>query len=102
MRDHHDVPRVLGLVRTCLATPSQWSGVTCDGRFIYIRYRWGRLTVHLDDINAVSAEPLFDRVLNGDGWDGYLTYEQLVEALADVLELPPEDSEVCRHPARRD
>jgi hypothetical protein len=31
--------------KTCWACPSQWEGKTKDGRAVYIRFRWGNLSV---------------------------------------------------------
>lgn len=33
------------VVETCMACPSQWDAWTADGRYLYLRYRWGRGTV---------------------------------------------------------
>ncbi|MCA1480782.1 hypothetical protein, partial [Bradyrhizobium sp. NBAIM08] len=50
--------QIVRLEQTCGACPSQWEGVTDDGRVVYIRYRWGALTAGagytLDE--AVDAE----------------------------------------------
>lgn len=34
-----------GLIQTCEACPSQWEFYTFDDRPIYVRYRWGFLSV---------------------------------------------------------
>lgn len=41
---------IASLKRTCIACPSQWEGVLEDGRPIYIRFRWGELSVRLGEI----------------------------------------------------
>ena len=51
---------------TCLACPSQWEGITDDGESVYIRYRWGHLSV------SVSGTKIFSRQI-GDGLDGVLS-----------------------------
>lgn len=33
------------LTQTCGACPSQWEGELEDGRMLYIRYRWGYLSI---------------------------------------------------------
>ena len=38
------------LTMTCTALPSAWEGVTDDGRKIYVKYRYGKLQVRLDDV----------------------------------------------------
>jgi hypothetical protein len=41
--------KVVALKKTSLACPSQWEGVLEDGRVIYVRYRWGELSVGVGD-----------------------------------------------------
>lgn len=33
--------------QTCAACPTQWEGTLDDGRFVYFRYRHGRLTIDI-------------------------------------------------------
>ena len=42
------MPTIKHLEQTCFACPSQWEGETTDGKYIYIRYRWGYLSVDVD------------------------------------------------------
>ena len=37
--------QLASLVQTCPAHPSQWEGQLVDRRHVYIRYRWGELSV---------------------------------------------------------
>lgn len=49
------------LTHTCYACPSQWNAVTDDGRKVYIRYRFGQLTVDVDGVEVqrhAVGEPL--------------------------------------------
>lgn len=41
-------PIAESLVKTCDSCPAQWSGKTADKQDLYIRYRWGRLTAHVN------------------------------------------------------
>lgn len=59
--------------QTCRVCPSQWSGTTRDGREIYVRYRWGYLSVR---IPGVEGEEIFGQQV-GDDLDGHLTYAAL-------------------------
>lgn len=52
--------KVKALIKTCPAFPSQWEGVLEDGRAVYIRYRWGRLTVS-------AGKSVEDAIVNYDG-----------------------------------
>lgn len=69
------MPMLKDLRQTCEACPSQWEGHTADGRFIYIRYRWGHLTVDLDDYRGGC---IFEWS-SDDLWDGYMDTEAMLE-----------------------
>ena len=71
--------RVAELRKTCAACPAQWEGMTEDGMAIYIRYRWGFLSV------SVGIETIFCQRA-GDSLDGYMEDDQLREHLRGVLE----------------
>jgi hypothetical protein len=82
------VIRVSRIRKTCNACPSQWEGVTPDGAKVYVRYRWGGLSV------GVGAEPLgkdYGNVLSeqiGDSLDGVLSFDDLKAATAGWIEWP--------------
>lgn len=86
--------RVIELIQTCLACPSQWEGKTNDNREIYIRYRWGRLSIdlgqegveHLKHSDLRGMNVLFEEKI-GDEFDGVLEYEELKGLLATRLHL---------------
>lgn len=61
--------------------PTQWEGSTPDCENVYIRYRWGSLTVSIDH------KLVYDKHVGG-GLDGYMTNAELVEHLTGVVELP--------------
>lgn len=86
-------PRVVAIVRTCPACPSQWEGRTADGRAVYVRYRWGTLRVGFGATiaAAVAADaPLTFSVELGGPLDGRLSYAELVAAVPFV-DWPPID-----------
>jgi len=71
--------RVVQLKRTCTACPSQWEGLTDKENDVYIRYRWGRFSVDIDNNEIFcyhSDEPL----------DGFMSTEDMMELTKDVLE----------------
>lgn len=74
--------RIRNLVQTCWACPSQWSAKTEDGDEVYIRYRWGVLTMDV-------ANVLVQEVEAGDGLDGFMTERQMLYLLD--LAVKPED-----------
>lgn len=86
------LPTVISLVQTCGACPSQWDGVLDDGRAIYVRYRWGWLSVRVstkedaqEEFGAVRGEEIFGEQL-GDNWDGVLTTTELINHTSHVLD----------------
>ena len=90
------------LQRTCDSCPSQWEGenITADGRSVYIRFRWGALSIRLskpggDVWAAVDGEEIYYDENNNDNWLGYMSNADLAEIIKDVPELAgvtvPED-----------
>ena len=66
--------KVTSITQTCSACPAQWEGITEDNRKIYVRYRWGYLSVRIGEIDdmeewaAVTGAEIF--VIDyGDGFD---------------------------------
>ncbi len=58
------------LKQTCFACPSQWEGTDIYGNEIYIRYRWGHLSISVNHAEIVSHQL-------GEGLAGGLTTEEL-------------------------
>lgn len=85
--------RVKELTQTCSACPSQWEGTLDDGRMVYVRYRWGYLSVRVspgeaDDVmDAVGGEEVFGAEI-GDELAGVLTYQQLRDCTSEFVEWP--------------
>lgn len=44
------------LKQTCMACPSQWEFYTFDNRPVYVRYRWGFLSVCIGKENGVIMD----------------------------------------------
>jgi hypothetical protein len=84
------LPEVYDLRRTCIACPSQWEGRIGDHGSIYIRYRWGVLTVRISmtDGNAVAVDSCFyeDDLgrRTGDRLGGYMDTDEMWQALEGV------------------
>ncbi len=81
---------VKALIRTCNGCPTQWKGETGDGRYVYVRYRWGTLSIGIGLSEAESIEhsgTLFEKQL-GDSLDGSLELEQLRAATKGLIEWP--------------
>jgi len=85
---------VTTITQTCGACPSQWEGRLDDGRYLYVRYRFGTLRCSvgptLDDAIFSDAMETVYIEQAGDDLDGFMTYEDLRERVAEVLTLPVE------------
>lgn len=80
--------KIIKLVRTCIACPSQWDAMLDDDRPVYIRYRWGYCSVRVGEKGATG----WDAAVNGNevlgfewggDWGGDMSNEQLIELLTD-------------------
>jgi hypothetical protein len=89
--------KVVSLKLTCNACPSQWEGNLDDGRMIYVRYRWGGLNIRLsylpstDIMDVLEGKSIFSETI-GEGLDGFLEYDKLVEVTKEVIEWPPKET----------
>ena len=71
------------LKQTCDGCPSQWEGKTDDGKYVYIRYRYGWLSFC---IGSVYGEVLGLSV--GNSMDGCMTEEELATYLGHLVQFP--------------
>jgi len=89
-----DLIKVIAVVKTCGSCPSQWSGLTDHGDSVYVRFRWGHLSVNVGYNDAVSdGEEVFSWDEEGDGYNGHLTYQKLKELTSHRFEWPEKDLE---------
>ena len=86
------VVKVSSIRKTCYACPAQWEGLTDDGRHVYVRYRWGWLTVQVASAPGKGIDylrgPFLVEQRLGDDLDGTLSYDDLRFVTKDVLEWP--------------
>ena len=81
--------KILNLTKTCWMCPSQWEGTLEDGKMVYIRYRWGHLTITTskepsNDIqDAVDGEMLLELQV-GDDFCGNMENEDMLSYLKDI------------------
>jgi hypothetical protein len=69
---------ITSIKNTCGACPAQWEGRTQDGEYVYIRYRWGYLSIRAGETENISdMRTVFGVVLDESGWDGVLSYGDL-------------------------
>lgn len=89
--------RVLELTQTCPGGPSQWEGRTEEGLVVYVRYRWGCLSIGYGATleEAVrNTNNLFEKQL-GDKLDSTLQYNQLRHATTGLIEWPENFHKRC-------
>lgn len=73
--------KVKNIKQTCYACPSQWEGKTDNGERVYVRYRWGNLSIDING-NGFYSESI------GDGLAGVLGYDELKEYTKHLIEWP--------------
>ena len=79
------------LIQTCSACPSQWEGYIDEKEPVYIRFRYGYLSIRMgevgqDTMDAVVGKEIFGEQLGG-GLDGVLSFEQLKKELEAILDI---------------
>jgi hypothetical protein len=85
------MPRVIELGQTCQACPSQWKGMTDDDRRVYVRYRWGCLSVRLGavadhgEFAAVNGEEIYCEQI-GEDFDGAISETEMKDATEHAVE----------------
>jgi len=72
------------LIQTCEGCPSQWEGYTDKNEPVYIRYRWGYLSVEIDD------KEIFGKNIDAE-FDGILSFEELKQKLKGRLDVEEAD-----------
>ena len=83
--------KIKQLVKTCEACPAQWEGYTDDDRKVYVRYRWGHLSVRLGDIGdtaefaGIRGEEIFGKQI-GEDLHGVMSYDELKELTKDIIQ----------------
>lgn len=70
--------KVKELTQTCNACPSQWEGTLTNGKSLYIRYRWGYLSIDIDDKEILGKDI-------GDSLAGCLDEEEMKPYLLQAL-----------------
>lgn len=84
--------QITKLKRTCGGCPAQWEGEDSEEKPIYIRFRWGYLSIRQgekgeDIMSAVKGQEIFGKKLS-DSLDGCLSFEDLKDAVkSDLIEI---------------
>lgn len=91
--------KITTLTRTSSYCPSQWEGVTEDGRKVGISYRSGILTAYIEPLtgrrDGNMSERIFLAHLSPEVLDGSMEYDEMRSHLSEVAILPP--SEIRSH-----
>lgn len=76
--------------RTCWACPSQWEGKAKDGKAVYIRLRWGHLSVYVGKSigDAIRNNKIIFEWHDKDHWNGLMENSQLAKLTRGVLRFP--------------
>lgn len=75
--------RITKIKQTCWACPSAWEGKTDNDEDVYIKYRYGVLSLTVDDI-------LVEKLFVGDGLDGVMDLDKAIEALSSHITISEE------------
>lgn len=77
------------LQQTCAACPSQWEGETIDGEFLYVRYRFARLSVAIGPTVEAAAGAhanstdgsrlIFNQNIGDHPLDGFIEWPQVTK-----------------------
>lgn len=68
---------ITNLERDCIACPTSWIATTDSNKELYIRYRWGELTIKTRDD---SRDELYRQDFGG-AFDGHMTVYELLDVL---------------------
>lgn len=67
--------------QTCIACPTQYEGWTDDERPVYIRYRWGHLSIRVGEKDTDHNTPLSGEVVYsqqiGNKYDGFIELDDI-------------------------
>jgi hypothetical protein len=80
------------LIITCTYAPSQWEGITEDGKSFYIRCRWGNLILNISEKestnvdDAIKGITVFQKNIS-DKYDDLLNIQDIKEILSEIIDL---------------
>ena len=74
--------KLKNLKQTCIACPSQWEGELENGKFIYIRYRWGNLGYGIGENHDDAVKKYnYGEDVGDNGFDGEMNTEDMMRYL---------------------
>jgi hypothetical protein len=87
------VHKLTQIVRTSFACPSQWEAKTSDGHGVYVRFRWGILSIEVSD--EPTEKDFGDdeghwtqvfRYKDDNEWNGDMSLEELKAHTAEIFD----------------
>ncbi len=82
---------IKNLEKTCDSCPSQWEFTTFENRPVYVRYRWGFLSIsigkpniHESSYSDETSALLYGGYLSDDMYDGHLEWETVLNILKKI------------------
>ena len=70
--------KVRNLELTCWPCPSQWEAETLQGEKVYIRYRWGLLSVGVGEGLCDAVENQEEVYSSDNPWDGEMSEQEML------------------------
>lgn len=83
--------KIVEYIKTCSACPAQWEMWVKNGRMIYVRYRYGHLTVNIsekpteDVAKAINGKEILS-LHCGDDYHGEMEIETLEKLTKGILD----------------
>ena len=69
------------IIKTCIACPTQWDAWDIEGSYYYIRFRFGKLTVHKGEN---LKELIFSKLMGGE-YDGEIDLGRVARATKEIM-----------------
>jgi hypothetical protein len=90
--------KIKEITKTCGACPAQWEGTTIENEPVYIRYRWGYLSIRIGPKNgdiqdAVEGKEIFGKQVDESGWAGEMLYSQLKKHTKSLIKFSQKETE---------
>jgi hypothetical protein len=85
---------VIEVAQISHACPTEWEGITDDGRHIYVRYRFSNFSVQIADTRRKASKgyELF-RAKIGEEMSGTMGFDQMRDVTARIIQWPEVESE---------
>lgn len=79
----------------CGMCPYTIAGITTKGWTVYARYRWGLLSVRIDErdpapFSGAAGVWILAKQIDPKGLDGWMTYEELKQHTTEIISWPDE------------